>query len=206
MRRWGLFLVIGLAGLAVGFLGGVWRDLTSGGALAPEDSPARIAIEGNAEGLSPDPSVVLDLPGNIARGQVAPHFTVRTMGGGRFALADQAGKPTVILFMASWCYSCIEEAQSLGALYAEFKDRGLTVVALDVQDGDTDVELQAFREQAGNPDYVWAFDDGYSVTQAYGVRSLQTTVVIDEADRVVYYDQSITPLETLREVVVALLR
>jgi thiol-disulfide isomerase/thioredoxin len=107
--------------------------------------------------------------------------------------------------MASWCYSCIYEAQNLGQVYAQYKDRVLNVIALDVQDGDTDADLQGFREAAGNPDYVWAFDDQYAVTQAYKVRTLDTTVLIDQAGKIVYYDQRPTPLEPLLQAAMAVL-
>src|SRR5713226_3145049 len=110
-----------------------------------------------------------DIPGNVAKGQAAPDFTVRTMGGGKFALADHAGQPTMIMFSASWCSSCVYESRNLAEVYTQYKDRGLNVIVLDLQPGDTDAELQAFREQAGNPDYVWAFDDNGVVTQAFNV-------------------------------------
>lgn len=155
----------------------------------------------NAADVKPIP--LADIPGNIAKGQPAPDFTVRTMGGGMFTLSENT--PTLVLFMASWCGSCIYEAQNLSLVHELYQDKGLAIVALDVEPGDTDVQLQAFREWAGNPDYVWAFDEEYAVTQAYNVQSLDTTVLIDQAGKVVYYDRYPTPLEPLLQAVMAVL-
>lgn len=151
------------------------------------------------------PVPLADIPGNFARGQSAPDFTVRTMGGGKFALADHAGQPTLIMFSASWCASCIYEAQNLAQVYTRYKDRGLNIIVLDVQEGDTDADLKVFRKSAGNPDYIWAFDDAYAVTQAYNVQSLDTTVLIDQSGKVVYLDQYPTPLEPLMQAAMAVL-
>ncbi len=198
--------VIVLVLLLVGAIAWTTRQ-TRRGAFTPAP-PAPITIVTTAPVVGqPEikPIALADIPGNIANGESAPDFTVRTMGGGQFALADHAEQPTLILFMASWCYSCIYEAQNLGQVYAQYKDRGLNVIALDVQEGDTDADLQAFREAAGNPDYVWAFDDKYAVAQAYNVRTLDTTVLIDQAGKVVYYDQRPTPLEPLLQAAMAVL-
>lgn len=158
-------------------------------------------VDVSTAGVTPIPPA--DIRGNIAQGQPAPDFTVRTMGGGTFALTEH--KPTLMLFMASWCGSCIYEAQNLARVHQLYKDKGLSVVALNVQPGDTDAELGQFRQAAGNPDYVWAFDDNYSVAQAYNVRSLDTTVLIDQSGKIVYEDQYPTPLEPLLQAVMAVL-
>jgi len=175
--------------------------------------PAPLAIVTNAPVVGQSdvsiadirPVALANIPGNIANGQPAPDFTVRTLGSGQFALANHTDQPTMILFMASWCYSCIYEAQNLAKVHAQYKERGLNIIALDVQEGDTDADLQTFREAAGNPDYVWAFDDNYAVAQAYNVRTLDTTVLIDQAGKIVYYDQRPTPLEPLLQAAMAVL-
>lgn len=202
-------VVVGL--VAVALLGWVgWNAWQS--AQTPA-APGAVAIVTNAPVIGQPQSpanvadvqsvALADIPGNIAKGQFAPDFTVRTMGGGTFALAEH--KPALMLFMASWCGSCIYEAQNLAQVHQLYKDKGLSVVALNVQPGDTDTELGGFRQAAGNPDYVWAFDDNYTVAQAYNVRSLDTTVLIDQSGQIVYEDQYPTPLEPLLQAVAAVL-
>jgi thiol-disulfide isomerase/thioredoxin len=206
--------VIAIFILAVaGWIG--WNAWQTGQRGFVPAAPAPVAIVTNAPVVGQPqsgakvaevkPVALADIPGNIATGQPASDFTVRTMDGGQFALADHAGQPTLILFMASWCGPCIYEAINLAQVHAQYKDRGLNVIALDVQDGDTDAELQVFREAAGNPDYIWAFDDEYMVTQAYNVRSLDTTILIDQAGKIVFRDEYPTPLEPLLQAVAGVL-
>ena len=161
-----------------------------------------------AEGLGSDAQVMSlgEIPGNLARGERAPDFSVRTIGGGVFSLSEHRAEPTVLFFMASWCITCIAEAESLGVVHERYASEGLNVVVIDVQDGDTNKGLGVFRQAAGDPDYVWAFDDGYSVTQALNVRTLDTTIGIDRAGNIVYYDQYPTPLETLLKVAQAVVQ
>lgn len=173
-------------------------------ALSPQTVPLPAPQSGGVN-INVPPIALDDIPGNVATGQPAPDFTVRTMGGGKFALADHAGQPTLIMFSASWCASCLFEAQNLSQVYARYKDRGLNIVMLDVQPGDTDAELQTFREASGNPDYVWAFDDDYAVAQAFAVTSLDTTVLIDQSGKTVYRDEYPTPLEPLLQAVAGVL-
>ncbi|MBI1881756.1 MAG: redoxin domain-containing protein [Chloroflexi bacterium] len=161
--------------------------------------------QGGSANLNVPPIALADISGNVADGRHAPDFAVRTMGGGKFALADHASQPTLLMFSASWCASCLFEAQNLGQVYARYKERGLNVIMLDVQAGDTDAELQTFREAAGNPDYVWAFDDNYTMSQAFEVTSLDTTVLIDQAGKIVYRDEYPTPLEPLLQAVAGVL-
>ena len=54
-------------------------------------------------------------------------------GDGRVALADFAGKPTVVAFFASWCEVCEEEIPQLLALSREIGDE-VNFVAINSQD------------------------------------------------------------------------
>jgi peroxiredoxin len=202
-----IFITVSVLILAGAIALAMWQAQARTAAPAPPAiaTNAPVVGQGEANIAEVKPVALADIPGNIANGGPAPDFTVRTLGGGQFALADHSDQPTMILFMASWCYSCIYEAQNLAEVHAQYKERGLNIIALDVQEGDTDADLQGFRESAGNPDYVWAFDDSYAVTQAYNVRTLDTTVLIDQAGNIVYYDQRPTPLEPLLQAAMAVL-
>ncbi|WP_322800062.1 TlpA disulfide reductase family protein [Thermoflexus sp.] len=128
----------------------------------------------------------------------APDFTVPTLGGGTFTLSRALGegKPVVLFFMAYWCGTCIPEARALARLHQSVGDR-VVIVALDVDPTSTPEALMAFREAAGSPDYVWAFDRENAVALAYRVTRLDTTVIIDPRGRIVFRDEIPTSYETL---------
>lgn len=139
-----------------------------------------------------------------ASGPLAPDFSVPTLEGGTFTLSAHRGKPVVLFFMAYWCGTCVPESQALAKLHHKYGDR-LTIVALDVDLSSTPERLQTFRQWAGAPGYVWAFDQGQRVAQTYRVRALDTTIIINPAGEIVYTDAAPTPYQTLQQQIAQLL-
>ena len=133
-------------------------------------------------------------------GPPAPDFSVPTLDGGTFTLSAQQGKPVIIFAMAYWCGTCVPEARALARLHQEYGDR-LVILALDVDLSSTPDRLTQFRSYVGNPTYVWAFDKRGQVTQAYRIRSLDTTIMVDAQGRIVYRDEYPTPYDTLKEAI-----
>jgi peroxiredoxin len=135
----------------------------------------------------------------------APDFAIATVGGGRFALAEQRGKPVVVYFMAGWCTSCVPEAQALARLHREYRNRGLEVLVVDVEAGETEADLAGFQRWVGPAEYTWAIDRTGALVRAFQVRALDTTVVIDREGRVAYRDGVPTPDDLLKRVVAEVL-
>lgn len=140
-----------------------------------------------------------------AGGPPAPDFSVPTLDGGTFTLSEHRGKPVIVFIMAYWCSTCVPEAQALARLHEEYGDR-VTILALDVDPSSTPERLAAFKQFVGDPDYVWAFDKGAVVTQAYQVRSLDTTFIISPDGRIVYTDAVPTSYDLLKTQLDQLLR
>ena len=67
-------------------------------------------------------------------GTPAPDFQLPRIGGATVSLADLRGKPAVIVFWASWCSSCKEEAPRINALAAEYEGKGVRVLGINVKD------------------------------------------------------------------------
>jgi len=161
---------------------------------APQSqSPSRSQPQsgGGSEGLSIGPASA------PSKGEPAPDFSVPTLDGGTFRLADQRGKPTVIFFMAYWCPTCVPEARALARLHQEYGDK-ISILALDIDPSSSPELLQQFITWAGNPGYTFAFDKDNLVVQKYKVRSLDATVIIDAEGNIVYKDSYPTPYETLK--------
>ena len=137
-------------------------------------------------------------------GPPAPDFTVPMLNGGTFTLSEQQGKPVILFAMAYWCGTCVPEAQALAELHRKYGDR-LSIIALDVDPSSTSETLQQFREWAGEPDYVWAFDEDNRVAHAYQIRALDTTIIINQAGEIIYTDAYPTPYQTLEEQIEKLL-
>jgi len=64
----------------------------------------------------------------------APDFALRTPAGDTVALSDLREKVIVLNFWATWCPPCRLEMPSMERLHQEFKDRGLVMLAVNVQE------------------------------------------------------------------------
>ncbi|MCI0550197.1 MAG: TlpA family protein disulfide reductase [Anaerolineae bacterium] len=133
----------------------------------------------------------------IQPGQIAPDFTVPTLGGGTFTLSQQRGKPAIIFFMAYWCGSCIPEAAALGQLQQEYGN-AVSIVAVNVDPSGTWEAIEQFKQAAGDGAFVWASDTDQKVTLDYQLRSLDTTYILDGDGRIVYRDEIPTLYQTLK--------
>jgi len=56
-------------------------------------------------------------------------------------LAQQKGKVVVLNFWATWCQPCVEEFPALVRLYNNYRKKGVTVIAVSVDDPETADEL-----------------------------------------------------------------
>ncbi len=128
----------------------------------------------------------------------APDFTVPTLDGGTFTLSDQRGKPVVMFIMAYWCATCFKEAGELAKLADKYKDR-VVVLALDIDPSSTPEGLARFKEQVGNPDFIWAFDKGGKVAESYEIKALDTTLIFNQSGEIVFTDSRSSSYKTLEK-------
>ncbi len=78
----------------------------------------------------------------------APDFTLLTLSGAPIRLSDLRGKVVLLNFWVTWCGSCRAEMPTVDALYRRYKDRGLEVLAVNL-DAATTSKVQAFVGELG---------------------------------------------------------
>ena len=107
----------------------------------------------------------------------APDFVLPTLQGDQFQLSEQRGKGVVLNFWGTWCEPCKDEMPALEKVYQDFKDQGVTVIALNI--GETDVSVKSFREQY-DLTFPIVMDQKKEITQLYGIGPIPTTYFIDQ--------------------------
>lgn len=113
----------------------------------------------------------------------APAFTLdRLDRDGRLGIADLRGKAVVVNFWASWCVPCRDEAPVLQKTYERYRDRGLVVLGVDVNDFRKDA--RRFMERYGLT-YPVVYDGKGSTVGRWGVRGFPETFFVDRSGKLV---------------------
>lgn len=113
----------------------------------------------------------------------APDFTLPTLSGESIRLADLRGKVLLLNFWATLCVPCRTEMPTIEALYQRYKDRGLEVLAVNLDVLST-AGVEAFVKEVGVTFRV-VLDPSGATARAYRVLGLPTSYLIDRAGNLV---------------------
>lgn len=113
--------------------------------------------------------------GLVAVGIKAPALTATTADGASVALE---GKPTWLVFQASWCADCRSEAPDVEAAWRQAKGVGVQVVG--VYTGEDEQTVLDYAKRLGST-YAHVPDPGSTVSARFGVRGVPSHVFVDAA-------------------------
>ena len=122
-----------------------------------------------------------DIPSPLV-GRPAAAFTLTGFDGQPVALEAHRGRVVVVNFWASWCIpACYDEAPVLERNWRAYRDRGVVVIGVDIQD--TDEAARKFLDT-----FSLTFPNARDVTGRvsvdYGVYGVPETFFIDRAGRI----------------------
>jgi cytochrome c biogenesis protein CcmG, thiol:disulfide interchange protein DsbE len=122
-----------------------------------------------------------DVPSPLI-GKPATPFTLATFSGDQISLDALRGRVVVVNFWASWCYpACYEEAPALARAWETYRDRGVMMVGINVQDKVD--PAKKFLAQFGHT-FPNAPDPAGRVAVDFGVYGVPETFFIDRRGRV----------------------
>jgi len=114
----------------------------------------------------------------------ASDFALQNMDEEAIKLSDYRGKVVLLNFWATWCPPCVREMPSMERLQQRVGE-GFKVIAANQMEEPDDVF--AFTGQlAVEPTFEIVFDSDSKVSQAYVVRGLPTTYLIDKKGNIRY--------------------
>ena len=133
----------------------------------PSDSPGSSpgATRGGSASAAPTPAAT-DLGAAFHIGEPAPALKVARLGGGEVDLAALRGNAVWVVFMATWCPSCVDEFPIMNGFAARYADDGLVVVAVDLQEPEATVAAFVDQFQVVFP---VALDPDGAAADAWGV-------------------------------------
>lgn len=141
--------------------------------VQPSQTPLAPTVDINVSPTNPVPrSQVGPLDGYYA-----PDFSLNNINGDvTTSLSEYDGKAVIIIFFATWCPECKTEIPALQMIYQNYKDKGMTVLAVDV--GENASSARMYRDS-----YLLTFpvldDASRIVSSTYQVNALPTYFFVE---------------------------
>ncbi|HQG27968.1 MAG TPA: TlpA disulfide reductase family protein [Candidatus Ozemobacteraceae bacterium] len=171
------------------FLGaGIAAGMMMSGPLAvnaaeSKDPSSMVNIGGDA-GAAIEPEIELKV------GDPAPEFSLPNLVTDKMeSLKDYSGKPIILFFIQSACYSCLQEAKALKTLKEQYPGIEIIAIGVDLLGKPMLVSWAAHN----NINYPVLLDPIFSVPEKYGFSFTPSSVVIDKAGKIAMVTPAIVP-------------
>jgi peroxiredoxin len=157
---------------------GAFVVLIFGGRLFGSEDPALAEIVSDA----PAQAAAFQLPSGgppLQVGDQPYEFNLQGVDGESIILSQFVGRPILVNFWATWCGPCRLEMPEIQAVWQEYQDDGLVVLALDQDESAEDVS--AFFDELGLT-FTPALDEGSRTAANYGLPGTLPASVFINAD------------------------
>lgn len=114
---------------------------------------------------------------NTAVGKPFVDFSGKDAADKKVSLSDYVGKGSYVLtdFWASWCVPCMNALPTLRRIRDDYKDRGLTVVGVNVFEQEKGKGQECAKDR--NMDWDIMFVEDESATTVYGIQAIPTLIL-----------------------------
>ena len=137
--------------------------------------PKFVNADGSGSGSGPDGTE------SAMVGKPAPDFKLPLLDGKPFQLSALKGQVVVLDFWATWCGPCMQTMPQVERVTKEFADRGVRLVAVNLQEAPKDIKAVLTRQHL---DVTVALDRDGVVAEKYNATAITQTVVIDREGNV----------------------
>ncbi len=118
-------------------------------------------------------------------GKEGPEFAVEEwLGDGPASVSDLKGKPTVLVFWATWCPHCRREMPNVEERFQKYKDKVNIIAVTRNTRGQTTDKVREYIGENGLS-FPIAIDPG-ETSRAYGVSGIPAAAMLDKDGKVVF--------------------
>jgi peroxiredoxin len=114
----------------------------------------------------------------VTIGSQAPNFKAKVLGENRYkTFDDYKGQVVLLNVWGTFCPPCIVEMPSLQKLYETYRDSGLKLVAVSIDDGVSEDSIRTFAKNLG-VSFEILHDPTHEIERAYQITGYPETFVI----------------------------
>jgi len=113
---------------------------------------------------------------------MAPAFTLESIGGKKITLSNFKGKVVLLDFWATWCPPCRFSIPALVQLHQKFKDKKFEILGISLDENKKTV--LPFMKKA-KIEYPVLYAKGTTVDQDYRIRAIPTFILLDQTGKIV---------------------
>ena len=139
-----------------------------------------------------EPSETTEDTEYAALGEIAPDIVVTDLEGNNKQLSEYFGKPTIMVFWATWCGYCKDELPALEMLKEKYGDN-LTILALN--GGDSAEDIKDFMEENN-----YTFETvmvGIEESIKFDAQSIPVTAILDSEGTIEFFTRGSLDAETM---------
>jgi peroxiredoxin len=133
----------------------------------------------------------------------APDFTLSRIDGGQLQLSSYRGKVVLLDFWATWCVPCREETPHFVEIQEKYKDRGLQIIGVSMDDSADPV--RPFYEQF-HMNYPVVMGTAETGSAYGGVLGLPIAFLIDRDGRIQFKHMGATDAGVFEKDITTLLQ
>ena len=122
----------------------------------------------------------------VGVGELAPALSLATAKGDTVALENLRGQVVYVDFWASWCGPCKRSFPWMNELVQRYGDKGLTIVAVNVDKKRDDADRFLAQVPAR---FTVVYDAPGATPSAWAVKGMPSSYLIDRAGKVVMVEQ-----------------
>lgn len=123
----------------------------------------------------------------------SPDFILKDLEGKQVKLSEVLKNgPVLIDFWATWCKPCLEELPAVEDIYRKYRDRGLQVIAISLDNTKSRSRVKPYVKSQGY-EFIVLLDETSEVRKLYGGTEMPYTVLIHPDGTIVYSHLGFSP-------------